>query len=150
MKLKLDVEVKKVVGQVKKAQAKFQEAVKSRANWIEDARKYAESQGKEVRKLIAGDFHKVKNFLERERKELDRFQKRLPTEIRKLKTYVNAQKREFEKILRVLRTTSAQAKGAAKGASKKKRSAASRSVATRAGKKAKPARVSASTTGSTV
>src|ERR1051325_1818452 len=80
----MNAEIKKVVTRVKEAQVQLQNLVKSQ-DWIEEARKYAERQGKEVKKLFAPDVEKMKTFLERERKELERFQKQIPGEVKKFR-----------------------------------------------------------------
>ncbi|MGK5084653.1 hypothetical protein WDW37_15260 [Bdellovibrionota bacterium FG-1] len=94
----MNTEIKKVVGRVKQAQQKLQTLIKNQ-DWVEDARKYAERQGKEVKKLISADSSKVKAFLERERKELERFQKQIPGEVKKVRSFVLSQRKEFEKLL---------------------------------------------------
>jgi roadblock/LC7 domain-containing protein len=72
----MNSEVAKVVEGAKKAQAKLHTALKKQ-DWIEEARKYAEGQRKEVKKLISGDMAKVKTFLEKERKEFEKLLKNL-------------------------------------------------------------------------
>jgi hypothetical protein len=91
-------EIKKVVLKVKKAQGQLHTLMQSQ-NWVDEARKYAERQGKEVKKLFAPDVQKMKKFLERERKELEKLQKQIPGEVKKLRHFVNLQKKEFEKLL---------------------------------------------------
>ena len=95
-------EVKKVVERAKKAQSKLQTILKEQ-DWIEDARKYAEKQGKEVKKLLNTDAAKIKSFLEKERQELERFQKEIPGEVKKLRAFVKTQRKELEKLLKNLR-----------------------------------------------
>jgi hypothetical protein len=92
-------EVKKAVGQIKTAQSKFQDLLKDRT-WVDDAKKYAESQGKEVRKLLKGDISKVKKFIKSETKNLENFQKKIPGEIKKIKSFVEGQRKEFDKLLK--------------------------------------------------
>jgi hypothetical protein len=99
---KMNSEVKKVVERAKKAQSKLH-AILHRQDWIEDARKYAEKQGKEVKKLLNSDVTKVKSFLERERKEIVRLQKEIPSEVKKLRGFVKTQRKELEKLLKNLR-----------------------------------------------
>lgn len=94
----MNVEIKKIVSRVKTAQAQLQNLIKDQS-WIDDARKYAERQGREAKKLFAADVVKVKTFLGRESKELSRFQKQIPAEMRKLRKFVNQQKKEFGKML---------------------------------------------------
>src|SRR4051812_18339166 len=98
----MNAEIKKVVGRVKEAQVQLQSMVKSH-DWVEEARKYAERQGKEVKKLFAPDVEKMKTFLERERKELERFQKQIPGEVKKFRKFVDMQKKELEKLLTSVR-----------------------------------------------
>ncbi len=130
----MNSEIKKVFTRVKAAQAQLQGMIQGQ-DWIEEARKYAKRQGKEVKKLFGPDVEKMKSFLEKERKELGRFQKQIPGEVKKLKKFVNAQKKEFEKLLGQVRKMSAPAKAKRKtgsaavkgkkssGAAKKKSSA---------------------------
>jgi hypothetical protein len=94
----MNSEIKKILGRVKEAQSQLQGMIKSQ-DWIEDARKYAERQGKEVKKLFAPDVEKMRIFLEKERKELERFQKQIPGEVKKFRKFVNVQKKEIEKLL---------------------------------------------------
>jgi hypothetical protein len=94
----MNSEIKKVVGRVKDAQKTLQTLLKGQ-DWVEEARKYAERQGKEVKKLLSADAGKVKSFLERERKELERFQKQIPGEVKKLRSFVLSQRKEVEKLL---------------------------------------------------
>lgn len=101
----MNSEVKKVVDRAKKAQSKLQTILKNQ-DWIEEARKYAEKQRKEVKKLLNSDVVKVKSFLEKERKELERFQKEIPGEVKKLRTFVKTQRKELEKLLKNLRRAS--------------------------------------------
>ncbi len=98
----MNADLRKVFSRVKDAQAQLQNILKDN-NWVEDARKYAERQGKEVKKLIKADVTKMKTFLERERKELEKIQKQLPNEVEKFRTFVNGQKKEFERLLENMR-----------------------------------------------
>jgi len=91
-------DVKQVLNKVKNAQGQFQALLKEKT-WVEEASKYAEKQGKEVKKLLSADVAKVKVFLEKEKKELEKFQKQIPAEVDKLKKFVSAQRKEFEKLL---------------------------------------------------
>ena len=115
----MNSEIKKVVTRVKEAQVQLQNLVKSH-DWIEEARKYAERQGKEVKKLFAPDVEKMKTFLERERKELERFQKQIPGEVKKFRKFVNLQKKEFEKLLTNVRKMNNQVNAAGKKGKSKK------------------------------
>jgi hypothetical protein len=91
-------EIKKVFTRVREAQVQLQGMINSQ-DWVDEARKYAKRQGKEVKKLFGSDVAKVKKFLEKERKELERFQKQIPGEVKKIQKFVNSQKKEFEKLL---------------------------------------------------
>ena len=75
-------EVKKIISRAKKVQGKLQEVLKNQ-DWVEEAKKYADKQKKEVKKLLNTDTAKLKAFLERERKHLERLQNQLPGEIAK-------------------------------------------------------------------
>jgi hypothetical protein len=126
----MNAEIKKVVSKVKDAQTQLQGIVKSH-DWVEEARKYAERQGKEVKKLFAPDVEKMKTFLERERKELERFQKQIPGEVKKFKKFVDMQKKEFERLLTSVRKMNAsEGKGTPKTKSKKTKAAAGTKGAT--------------------
>ena len=115
----MNSEIKKVVNRVKEAQGQLQTLI-NRQDWVEEARKYAKRQGKEVKKLFAPDVEKMKTFLERERKELERFQKQIPSEVKKLKKFVNLQKKEFERLLLNVRKMSAPGKGGKSSVAKSK------------------------------
>ncbi len=114
----MNAEIKKVVIRVKEAQEQLQTMIKTQ-DWVEEARKYAERQGKEVKKLFAPDVEKMKSFLERERKELERFQKQIPGEVKKFRKFVNMQKKEFEKLLINVRKMTPTQKNSGLGSSKK-------------------------------
>jgi len=118
----MNAEIKKVVNRVKDAQGQLQNLVKSH-DWVEEARKYAERQSKEVKKLFAPDVEKMKLFLERERKELERFQKQIPAEVKKIRQFVNSQKKEFEKLLSSVRKMNPKTGGSRQKGSKRPRKA---------------------------
>jgi len=128
-------EIKKVVAAVKDAQSQLQTALKDRS-WIDDARKYADRQTKEIKKLITSDMDRVVAFVESERKELERFQRQIPGEVKKLKKFVDSQKKDLEKLLVSLR------KGAKTSGKTKGRKAAVRKPA--AAKTAAPRKKAAS------
>lgn len=111
----MNPELKKIVSRMKTAQKKL-EVMLDQQDWMEEARKYAEKQGSEVKKLLSSDFGKVKTFIERERKELERFQKQIPGEVKKFKTLLAGQRKELEKALKKL--GAAKAKGFKKAAKK--------------------------------
>lgn len=129
MKSAMNKDIKKVVGRVKDAQDKLQALIKSQ-EWVDEARKYAERQGKEVKKLISADAGKVKVFLERERKELERFQKQIPGEVKKFRTFVLSQRKELEKLLKNVRKNgNTVLRSKKKAAGTKKRASAKKSSA---------------------
>jgi hypothetical protein len=117
MKTNMNAEIKKIVLKAKTAQEKLQVLLKSQ-DWVEEARRYAEKQGKEVRKLLTSDVGKVKTFLEKERAELERFQKQIPGEVKKLRTFVKGQRKELGKLLANVRKAGLD--GAVKGKTRKK------------------------------
>jgi hypothetical protein len=84
---------------------------------VEDARKYAERQGREVRKLLSSDLGKVKIFLEKERRDLEKLQKQLPEEVKKLRTFVKGQRQELKRLL--VRVGKAKSAGTAKSKPRK-------------------------------
>jgi len=97
MKL-MNGELKKVVEQVKSAQAKINQLIQNQ-DWMDEARKYAEQQGMEVKKLFAEDVSKLRQFLEAERREMDRFQKQIPGEVKKFKNFLKNQRKEFQNLM---------------------------------------------------
>lgn len=105
---KVNSEIQKIINKTKDAQAKIQVILKDQS-WMVEAKKFAESQKKEVHKLLASDVTKVKTFLERERKELEKFQAQIPGEVKKLKSLIQKQRTEFEKLIHNLKQA-AQAK----------------------------------------
>ncbi|MBY0470807.1 hypothetical protein K2X30_06515 [bacterium] len=115
----VNAELKKVVDRVKTAQGRLQGVLKDRT-WVEEARKYADKQKKEVQKLLSGDVHMVKTFIEKERQELEKFQKQIPGEIKKFKKFVDTQKKELEKLLTNVRKTGLKAAKTKTGTRKSK------------------------------
>ncbi len=108
----MNADLKKIVSKVKDAQNRLQ-LVLDKQDWpgyMDEARKYAEKQGSEVKKLLSSDLGKVRSFIERERKELERFQKQIPGEVKKLRGLVKSQTKDFEKFLNTLRKSGAAAK----------------------------------------
>jgi len=138
----MNTEIKKVVTRVKEAQEQLQALIKGQ-DWVEEARKYAERQGKEVKKLFAPDVEKMKSFLEKERKELERFQKQIPGEVKKFRKFVNVQKKELEKLLTNVRKMNP----AASAQSGSKKSKTSKKARTGAAKKKTAASSSAASSG---
>lgn len=98
----MNVEIKKVLDRVREIQTRFQSVVKNQ-EWVEEARKYADKQGQEVKKLFAGDLSMMKTFLERERKELERFQKQIPGEVKKFRKFLKGQGKELKKLISSVR-----------------------------------------------
>ncbi len=129
----MNTELKKIVGKMKAAQQQLQGLVQDQS-WVEEARKYAERQGKEVKKLLTSDVKKVRVFLEKERKELERFQKQIPSEVKKLRKFVDGQKKELEKLIATTRkvglkeAVSKAQKGKTKKAAPKKASTAKKTT----------------------
>jgi predicted Fe-S protein YdhL (DUF1289 family) len=97
-------DLRQVVGRLKTAQAQLNKVLKD-TSWVEEARKYAERQGQEVRKLLNTDLSKVKVFLEKERKGLEDLKNQIPGEVKKWKKYVDVQRKEVERMLTQLRKT---------------------------------------------
>ena len=56
-----------------------------------------------MKKLLNTDASKIKAFLEKERQELERFQKEIPGEVKKLRAFVKTQRKELGKLLKNLR-----------------------------------------------
>lgn len=134
-KLKLNGEVKKVVKRLKSAQGRLKGLI-SYGSWLDDARKYAERQGQEVTKLLVTDMGKIREFVDKERKELERLQKRIPAEVQKWKKYVSTQRKELEGILSNVRkavpkkaTKKAKKVGKTKAPVRKKKAATSKKSA---------------------
>lgn len=120
--MKMNSELKKVVDRVVTAQSQLQAMLKDKT-WVEEARKYAEKQSKEVKKLLKADVSKVKTFIERERKELERFQKQIPGEVKKIRKFVDGQKKELEKLLTSVRRTGATGSRTRKSTTSRKKTA---------------------------
>jgi hypothetical protein len=103
MKIKIDsAEVKKVIGRLKTARSQFEQLVKTQG-WLDEARRFAEKQQKEVKKLLATDLGRVRTFIEKEKKELNHWQKRFPAEVKKVRKFVSVQRKDLEKMLKGLR-----------------------------------------------
>ncbi len=115
-----------LIGKVKEAQSRLKDVLED-TSWVEDARKYAEQQSKDIKKLVKADVNHVKKFLETERKELDKFQKMIPGEVEKFKKFVDCQKKEFDRLLDNIRQVHA-GEEAPKAKAAKKRSASKAKV----------------------
>lgn len=92
-------ELKKVLARVKSAQGQIQTMLKDKT-WMDEAKKYAERQGKEAKKLINADVEKLKSFVEREKKELAKLQAQIPGEVAKIKKFMDHQKKELGSLLK--------------------------------------------------
>lgn len=113
VKAEVTKEVKKVVAQLKTAQKQLEGFFKN-TDIVGEARKYADKQKKELQKLIHGDVTLVKEFLERQKGELDKIQKRIPTEVNKIKKYVASQRGDIEKLIGKVKKAAAGARTGAK------------------------------------
>ncbi|MBC7385771.1 MAG: hypothetical protein H7301_06375 [Cryobacterium sp.] len=89
---------KKILERVRNARSQLESFLKDRS-WIEEAKKIAEKQGNEVKKLIDTDVAKLRVFLEKEKKELEKLQAQIPGEVTKIKKFVEAQKKELSGLL---------------------------------------------------
>jgi len=128
----MNAELKKIVSRVKTAQTRLQ-TVLNKQDWMEEARKYAEKQGTEVKKLLSSDLGKVKTFIERERKELERFQKQIPGEVKKFRKLLMQQRKDLEKMLGSIGTLGATSNG------KKRKTGSKKGTAKKAGTRKKAA-----------
>lgn len=119
----MNTELKRMMDRIKDAQKRLQKIVKDQ-DWVGEARRYAEKHGVEMRRLFSTDMDKVKIFLERERKELERVQKQIPGEVKKFRDLLAAQRVEFEKLIRNLskngRSASEKGEASSLGSSLKK------------------------------
>ena len=113
------MDVKKLMGKARTAQTQLK-ALLQDGNWMDEARKYVERQGKEMQKLIHGDLEKVREFVERERRELGRIQKQIPMEVTRWKKYLTSQRKELEKVLAGVRGASKKPTRKSKGGAKKR------------------------------
>lgn len=118
---------KKILDRLKNARTQLESLLKDRS-WIEEAKKVAEKQGYEVKKMLDTDVAKLRTFLEKERKELENLQKQIPGEVKKMKKFVDGQKKELTKLLSSVKAkskkkgtpTTTQAGAAKKKVAKKK------------------------------
>src|SRR5689334_8001530 len=94
-------EVGNLMKQLKMAQKQVQEMLKTK-DIVNQAKKYANTQSAEVRKVLASDAKVVKAFLEKEKCELSEFQKQINTDVKKLSAFVLSQRKDFEKLIRDL------------------------------------------------
>jgi len=129
------IDVQKIIGRLKEARTQIETLIKDRS-WMEEAKKVAEKQGQEVKKILDGDVAKLKAFLEKEKKELEKLQASIPGEVEKLKKFVDTQKQELTKLLGTVKAKAETRAKSAKGAAKAKASEA-RTKATEAANRAK-------------
>ncbi len=100
MSAKIDLNrFKEVVGQLKTTQKHLQ-SLMSRET-LQDARRYAENSKQEIQKLLKGaDLKTVKARIAKEAVELRKLQQSIPGELARFTKFVEAQKKELEKILK--------------------------------------------------
>ncbi len=100
MSAKIDLNrFKEVVGQLKTTQKHLQ-SLMSRET-LQEARRYAESSKQEIQKLLKGaDLKTVKARIAKEAADLRKLQQSIPGEIARFTKFVEAQKKELEKILK--------------------------------------------------
>lgn len=133
MKIKIDAEVKKVIGRLKAARGQFEQLVKTQA-WVDEARKFAEKQQREVKKLLNTDLHRVRAFIEKEKAGLNKLQQKLPTEVARVRKFVSLQRKDLEKMLKGLRKAKkTRANGAAGKATSVSRKRANGGASAKAG-----------------
>ncbi len=111
---------KKILDRVKSARTQLENLLKDRS-WIGDAKKVAEKQGKEVKKIIDTDVAKLRVFLEKERKELEKLQAQIPGEVARIKHFVDGQKKELSKLLKTVKAKAKTQKKSAAGTKSKKK-----------------------------
>lgn len=58
--------------------------------------------GLSTRKFLDKDVAKVRAFIVKERKEIERLQKQIPVELKKFKKFVDGQKKELRKMMQTL------------------------------------------------
>jgi archaellum component FlaC len=93
----MKADMKRWVEKFKGAQKQINALVKD--NWVDEAKRFAERQGKEVRKLIEADLHKVKTFVEREKRDLEKLQEQIPAELNRWKKLLESQKQDLSSLL---------------------------------------------------
>ena len=116
---KINGDMKKVLGRMKQAQSQLETIIKD-SKWVDDAKKVAKKSGKEVQKRIQSDVTRVKTFLEKEAKELEKIQTRLPAELKKLQGFIKGQRKEFTVLMKNLRKKALSKAGAGRRSSRKK------------------------------
>ncbi len=130
---------KSLVGRVKMARAQIEKLLKDRS-WIEEAKNAAEKQGRDVKKILDTDVAKLRSFLDKERKELEKLQARIPGEVKKIQTFVDQQKKELTRLLTNAKATAGKKANLAKKAAKKKATETRKKVEKAVGVKVKVGR----------
>jgi len=125
------MDLKKLLARVRTTRARLKGLVQD-GGWMEDARQYLERQGGEFQKLINSDLAKVRVFVERERRELERLQKQIPGEVKRWKKYLGSQRKELEKVLAGVRGATGVKKSRRAAKSSKKKTSSRKTTARRA------------------
>ena len=152
MTKKIDLnKFKEVVGQLKSKQAQLQGLVSKET--LKEAKRYAETSGKELKRLIQEtDVKKVKSLIAKEATEIQKLQKAIPGELAKFSRFVEGQRKELEKILKTVNALEArdfiQKKVVEKVGIVKKKKPAKKSQTAKAASSVEVAPVAATPTGS--
>lgn len=121
---KISVDLKNILRKIKGVQVQFKKTFDGKSVAVE-AKKYADRQSKDLKKLINQDIEKVRSFLEDQKSEVERFQKQIPAEVKKWSQYLTSQRKELESILRTVSSgTAPKKKGSSKPKAKKSASPA--------------------------
>jgi antitoxin component HigA of HigAB toxin-antitoxin module len=126
-KSKSKMTVKKILDRVKSARTQVESLLKDRS-WIDQAKRVATKQGQEAKRILDSDIVKLKTFLEKERKELEKLQGQIPGEVQKIKKFMDQQKQELAKLLGTVKTVAEKKASKAKASAKTKATAAARTV----------------------
>jgi hypothetical protein len=110
---------KKILERVKSARSQLENLLRDRT-WVTEAKKVAEKQGKEVKKIIDSDVAKLRVFLEKERTELEKLQAQIPGEVARIKKFVDGQKKELAHLLNTVKASARQKAAKAKKTAKSK------------------------------
>lgn len=120
-----EMNAKAILNRVKAARTQLEGFLKDRT-WIEDAKKMAEKQGLEVKGIIDADIAKLRVFLEKERKELEKLQAQIPGEVNRIKKFVEGRKKELSKLLTGVKANAGKKASKAKRVVRKKATAATK------------------------
>jgi len=96
----------------------------NRKELLKEAQNFADRQRREFKKIIKTDAARLKTYLEKERREIQKLQTRLPGEIKKIRQYAETQRRELDKLIKKVKTASKKAAGTAKSKVVKRKSTA--------------------------